>query len=433
MYHYLWKAGILADNLKLEHGERLQVLHPGGYNTDAGPDFSNARLVIDGVEWCGNVEIHIKASDWYRHNHHLDSVYDSVILHVVAISDTFVSRPDGSYIPQLILTFPEQFYSIYEALGRAVEDVRCSPWLGEISKIVKLGWIESLGVERLQMKAQRILALYKNCGYDWEAATFISLARGLGFGLNSEPFEMLARSLPLNFLRRHSDNLLQLEALLFGQAGMLDTSIHILDEYYQALCREYYFLARKYNIRPLAREMWKYARTRPQNFPHRRIALLAKALYGGFKLNSELKNATADLENLKTIFNWELDGYWLKHNDFDRECEAGCKVLGKGSMALLAINFIAPLVYAMASVNGDMDMSESAMEIWQKSKAESNRYIANWHVHGIECRNAFDSQALLQLRKEYCDKGRCLECRIGNWLLKEKVTPHLNPFEENNI
>lgn len=412
---------MIQRDMCLSSGEVIEVLSPGILNLDAGPDFYNARVRIGGVEWIGNVEIHVKASDWYRHNHHEDSVYDSVILHVVAIDDRKVFRSDGSVISQLVLTFPEQFFSLYELLSREIADVKCAPWLRFVPELVLESWFETLSVERMQQKSRRILEITDRLNGDWETATFISFARALGFGLNSEPFEMLARSIPLNYLMRHSDNLLQIEALLFGQAGMLDTSIHIFDEYYQTLCREYFFLARKYNLWPMRRDLWKYARTRPQNFPHRRIALLASALYGGFNLKSKLWETKGDISQIEKLFDWRLEGYWLNHFDFDREGVCGGTVLGKGSIYLLAINFAAPMIYSMAQAQGDPDAAEYALDLWSGLPAEENRFIANWKSKGVDCHNAFRSQALLQLRKEYCDRTKCLDCRIGNWLLRDRI------------
>lgn len=428
LYHYLWKHKIVGSNLHLVDGEKLKILFPGIYNEDAGPDFSNARILIGDTEWVGNVEIHVKASDWFRHKHDSDPAYDSILLHVVGINDTKIARKNGETVPQFLMTYPAQFFSLYESLSNGVEDVRCAPWVRMVPRLVNEDWLESLATERLQQKAERILDCARNCQNDWEQATFIALARALGFGLNSEPFERLARSLPLNYIRRHSNNLFQLEALLFGQAGMLDTSIHILDQYYQSLCQEYFFLARKYGLRPLESHIWKYARTRPQNFPHRRIALLARALHGGFNLNSRLQECRKDIEELKNMFNWELNGYWSTHIGFDQEQLSGGRVLGKGSVDLLCINFAAPMLYAMAKSYGDPEMGEDSMRLWESIEAEQNRYIAQWKRLGFECKNAMRSQALIQLRKVYCDCSRCLECRLGHWLLRDRVKNPIQPI-----
>lgn len=428
LYQYLWKFGILDSDLILEDGESLKIINPGKHNTDAGPDFSNAHIAIGSQQWYGNVEIHIRASDWYKHNHHLDPSYDSIILHAVGISDTFIKRSNGEQIPQLVLTFPPQFFSLYESLSRNISEIKCKPMLQTIPAIIKEGWFESLGIERIQSKAERILSIYRNSNYDWETTTFIILARSLGFGLNSEPFEMLARSIPLNYLRRHTDNLVQLEALLFGQAGMLDSSINIYDEYYQILCREYFFFARKYGLKPMDKSLWKYARTRPNNFPHRRIALLAKTLSDGFKLNSELIASNDDINKIRELLGWELSGYWSNHRDFGNPCIINNKALGETSINLLAINFAGPVLYAMGTSTGNADIAEKAICLWEALPAETNKYTIQWKTCGIDCNNAFRSQSLLQLRTQYCDTGNCLKCRFGNWLLRDRIKPYKHPL-----
>lgn len=421
LYQYLWKHRMFGRNMQSVDGEQIEILSPGILNTGAGPDFSSARIRIAGTEWAGNVEIHVRASDWFRHGHDSDSAYDTVMLHVVAVTDRRVQRPDGSTIPQVAVGFPESFLSMYSALSEEIADVRCRHQLSEVPEIVKEMWIESLGVERIQLKAERIMAEAERLGGDWESACFVTFARALGFGLNGEPFEQLARSIPLGYLRRHSDNLLQLEAIMFGQAGMLDTSQHIFDEYYQLLCREYFFLARKYGLRPLRIDMWKYSRTRPQNFPHRRIALLAKSLAGGFRLLSEIRAAGCDTQKLTKLFDIRLDGYWLTHSDFDREARCGSGVLGATSVDSMLINLAAPLIYAYGAAHGDPEGAEEGLDLWRRLPAENNMYIRNWKNCGLECGDAFRSQALLQLRKQYCDAGGCLKCRFGHALLRAKM------------
>lgn len=419
LYQYVWKHRLLGRSMKLISGESVEVLSPGRLNTDAGPDFSDARLRINGTEWIGNVEIHVKASDWFRHHHDTDRAYDNVILHVVAINDMAVKRSDGSEIPTVEALFPEAFFNIYLSLSENINGINCAGRLSDISDLAKEDWLESLAVERMHAKADRINGIADALGGDRESACFIALARALGFGLNGEPFEMLARSIPLKFIVRHSDNLLQIEALLFGQAGFLDTSIHIFDEYYQLLCREYFFLARKYSLRPLRRDIWKYARTRPGNFPHRRIAFLASMLYGGFSLFSRILETDADAEKARLFFSGRLEGYWETHSDFDIEGPRCGEALSRTSIDSLLINLVAPLIFASHGARGDYEKAELAFDLWQNLKAENNAVTRQWSALGLTPQNAMRSQALLQLRKEYCDASRCLDCRFGHALLRK--------------
>lgn len=422
-YQYFWHTRMFGRKMCDVSGSSVEVLDPGRHNTDAGPDFFNSKVCIGGEHWAGNVEIHVRASDWFRHGHDTDPAYDTVILHVVGVSDRRVGRPDGSLIPQVEITLPEDYFKTFSTLSGHDSVMRCREWLGSLPPLAVTDWLESLAVERLQAKAGRVADTLANCGGDWEQTCFVTLARALGFGLNGDPFEMLARSLPLKYLHHHSDNPMQIQALLFGQAAMLDSSSHIFDEYYQQLCREYYFLARKYGLRPMRREMWKYARTRPQNFPHRRIALLAKSCEGGFAMFSRLRDAAGDVERLRGLFDWELTGYWRDNFDFDRTSPVTACTLSEASVNLMLVNAVVPLLYAYASHTGDADLAERAGEVLEQLPPERNSVIREWQEAGIEARTSFRTQALLHLRREYCEARKCLYCRFGHRMLRRTVAP----------
>ena len=428
LYQYLWQYKMLGRRLRLASGAEIEVLDPGRLNTDAGPDFFNAKIKVGDKVWAGNVEIHVKASDWYRHGHQDDTAYDSVMLHVVAVDDRKVYRTDGSEIPQVSITMPRSFFEMYRLLAEGTLPMRCAGQLWRLDRLHVADWMETLGMERLQVKAERIRGYLEETGHDWQHACLMALARSLGFGLNGLPFEMLARSLSLNYLGRHSDSVFQLEAMLFGQAGMLDMSMHMFDDYYQRLCREYYFLARKYGMRPMRADMWKYARLRPQSFPHRRIALLVRALSGGFSLMGDIIDAGADIDRLRALFSWKLDGYWANHFDFDVEASSAPLSLGKSSVDLLLVNLVAPVIYLYHGSCGNYDAAERAVDLLRGLRPESNSIITAWRQAGIEADDAFTSQALLHLRKEYCDARKCLYCRFGNRLLRQsQSTPTPNP------
>ena len=402
-------------------GAAIEVIDPGSLNTDSGPDFFNSKIKINGVEWIGNVEIHVKASDWLRHHHDTDPAYDSIILHVVSISDRRIYREDGSLIPQVVITLPEDFFKTYATLTEETASIKCAPSLHKLSQLAMTDWLESLSIERIQGKAQRVRDILALTGNDWEQTCFVIMARALGFGLNGEPFEMLSRSIPLRILHHHSDNPLQIQAILFGQAAMLDSSLHIFDEYYQLLCREYYFLARKYGLRPMRPGLWKYSRTRPQNFPHRRIAFLAKACEGGFSLFSKILDSCKDSDTLRELFKWELNGYWHDHFSFDTEAASIADTLSETSITLLIINAVAPLIYAYGSSRGDYDLAERGLDLLSDLPAENNAMLRVWSQLGIKADSALRSQALIHLRKEYCDTRKCLSCRWGHALLRRSM------------
>ena len=421
LYHYLWKTGIRGSDFKDVDGNSIEVIDPGVHNLDSGPDFFNSKLKINGIEWIGNIEIHVKASDWFRHGHTGDPAYDNVILHVVAVSDKRVNRPDGSLIPQIELTFPEKFFRLYASLSEEREMVKCSEMLAGLPRLNREDWLETLAVERLQSKASKVNEIHQSTDGDWEQTCFILLARGLGFGLNGDPFEMFGRSIPLRVLHHHSDNHFQLEAILFGQAGMLDSSMHIFDEYYQALCREYYFLARKYGMKPIRTGLWKYARTRPQNFPHRRIAMLANSASGGFSMFTRMLESKGDIDSLTETFDMKAEGYWQTHYDFDTEVRKVPTELSRPSRNLLAINVAIPLLYAFASYTGDTELGEKMVALMQDLPAESNSILRQWAMLGLDAKDASRSQALLHLRKEYCDKNKCIYCRFGHHFLRKSA------------
>ena len=418
VYHYLWKNRMMGRRMMTVDGLPLEIVSPGRHNDDAGPDFSDARIIIDGERWAGNVEIHVKASDWYAHGHQNDPAYDSVILHAVAVDDRRLQRRDGTEIPQTVLAAPKDFYITYARLTEDLKGTRCRDLLPMLPPMVLTDWLETLAVERLHFKARRLLDYHEQLGGDWEQAVFTAVARGLGFGLNGLPFEMLAKSLPLRYVYHHADDLLQVEALLFGQAGFLEPALYLADEYYQSLCREYMFLSRKYALRPLRREIWKFSRTRPQNFPHRRIAMLARALHEGVRFASGLAAAAGDMKRLLDFFDWRLEGYWANHAGFGSQGECAMpRTLSLMSKELLIINVAAPFCYAHASLGGDYEAGERGTTLLMQLKPERNSKIDNWRLCGLEPTDALRSQALLHLRDEYCDRNRCLDCRFGHYFL----------------
>lgn len=418
LYHYLWKTGIRGREFRAVDGSHVEVIDPGIHNEDSGPDFFNSKICIDGTEWIGNVEIHVKASDWYRHGHNDDPAYDNVILHVVGVSDKRIDGPDGKPIPQVELTFPEKFFKTYVALSESEASIRCGSLMAQLPDLNKTDWLETLSVERMQQKAKKVVDLLKSTDGDWEQTCFILLARGMGFGLNGDPFEMLGKSLPLKYLHHHSDNLFQLEALLFGQAAMLDPSRYMFDEYFQSLCREFYFLSRKYGLKPMRAGLWKYSRTRPQNFPHRRIALLAKNALGGFSLFGRLLECGKDPTAMQEVFEMEAEGFWKTHYSFDTPAHNAPSELSKSSRMLLVINVAIPLLYAYAVTVGNYEMGESVLNIMQALPAENNSILREWSAYGLKANDASRSQALLHLRKEYCDKNKCIYCRFGHHFLR---------------
>ena len=421
-YQLAWKHRLFgAPDCRLCDGRPLRIITPGVLNTGAGPDFSHARLNIDGQMWCGNVEIHVRASDWLRHGHQDDPAYHTVLLHVVGVDDTRITRPDGSEIPQLQVTLPEGVEDTLRMLRGRMPAAICQRYIRALDRSAVAAWIERMGVERLQSKAQRVADIYRWAGGDWQQTLFVILARAMGFGSNADPMEMLGRSLPLNFAGRHADNRTQIEAMLFGQAALLNPLLLLNDEYYQYLCREYRFLAVKYNLHPLKGAIWKFGGSRPQNAPHRRIALLAKALEGGFSMMSQILDCKGDLEKLSQLLDISLDGYWAHHYNFGAYSGTVPKILSKNSIHLLVINAVVPFLYCYGAMTGDYRLQEQATDLLEAIPAERNSIVRSWMVPELTPDCAFRSQALLHLRREYCDRERCLECGFAHEFLRLSV------------
>ncbi len=421
LMQYVWQHRLFEGvGLKTVDGRSLRVIDNGRLNTDAGPDFFNAKISIDGCMWAGNVEIHRRASDWRRHNHHLDPAYDSVVLHVVEIADVPVCRSNGEEIPTLILPCSPTFRTDYESLVSHSVTQSCAPHIESLGGMVLADWVSSLAIERLQSKAQRLcgwLDLYKG---SWEEVCYVILARSMGFGINSDAFERLARSMPLLFLQKHADSLLQVEAFLFGQAGLLVEGENVDDDYYIRLVNEYAFLRNKFGLTPINRESWKFFRLRPANFPHRRLAMLAQYIHRGFNLFSQICEAT-DEESLRPLFKVELSGYWNTHYLFGHPSPEVAAVLGDSAIDILLINAVAPLLYAYGMHTGNEEMSDRAFTLLESLRPEKNAIVRRLSDIGIRVTNAMESQAVIQLNNEYCQTHKCLYCRIGHKLLSRSA------------
>ena len=412
--HRLWRSEDMVTNT----GKKVRVVDPGLLNTDAGPDFFNAKIEIDGHMWVGNVEMHYRATDWKRHHHDSDKAYDSVILHVVAKDDAPVHRTNGELIPQLVLEVSPQFNADYASLVGAAIEVPCATKIKQVPHLTIVEWVEGLAFERLHGKVERIHQLLDSFNGSWEDVCYVTLARNFGFGINNDAFERLARRTPLRLLGKHSDSVLQIEALLFGQAGMLDAQKPGMDSYYNQLCTEYAFLSNKFQLTPMEKESWKLFRIRPQNFPYRRIAMLAQFIEGGFRMMNRILEAEGEKE-MRSLFEVELSGYWTKHYTFGKPNERATATLSRSSTDIILINTVAPLLYAYGELTGNYEMTDKAIKLLEDLRAESNSIVSHFVAYGIDCPDALTSQALVQLKREYCDARKCIYCKIGHHLLSK--------------
>ncbi len=414
--HRLW----IQHGLTTVDGRKLQIIDPGRLNTDSGPDFFNAKISIDGRIWAGDVEIHVKASDWHRHGHDGNPAYDSVILHVVDRDDTIIHRSNGEAIPQMRMPCEPQFQNHYRDLvGRSDLDLPCAHRIKDMPSLHLGSWLDSLAYERIYDKTDRINSILGRLNGDWESAAYVTVARALGFGVNGDPFERLALSLPLIFIGKHSDSLTSIEALLFGQSGLLDDS-RAFDTYADHLRKEYAFLAHKFGLKKPESLLWKFSRMRPGNFPHRRIATLAAMLAGGFRMLQRLLEVES-LEGAEALFSPQLSSYWSSHYTFGAPVSMHLGAFSRSSITGLAINAIAPLQMAYGMAHDNNALVDRATSLLQSLPAERNSIVELFTRAGIKPRDAFTSQALIQLRRSYCEQHKCLYCRIGHRMLAEKA------------
>jgi hypothetical protein len=418
LLQFIWKFRLFDNShLLTTSGESVEIIHTGMHNSDAGPDFQNARVKIGSTLWAGNVELHVKSSDWFRHSHHTDKSYSNVILHVVYEHDGKpAKRENGESIPVLeVKEFVNpNTLSRYELLGRNQKAVACSSFFPDAAQYITGSFLTRLLVERLEEKVERINGMLKEHNGDWEQVTFCLIARYWGAGVNSQPLELLAKSLPHKLLAKTTEPL-QIEALLFGQAGWLNDKAE--DDYPNQLRKEYLYLKRLYNLEPLPGHIWKLLRLRPANFPTIRIAQLAALFSTQTHLFSSLLEAK-DIKAIHRFFDVRVSPYWETHYLFDKPSAQVKSNIGASAKNILLINAVVPLLFAYGKYKGNETYCDRALQLLEMAKPESNNLLKDWNNLGVKPSSAFDSQALLQLRNHYCNRFRCLECAVGLSILK---------------
>ena len=416
LLHYVWKHKIFPlKELKTTTGQQVEVIDTGLANTDAGPGFFNAKLKLDGVLWIGNIEIHERSSDWFKHGHHADAGYNSVILHIASEIDTEISRSNGERIPQIQLICPEAVRTNYKELLETDSYPPCYRIIPSLPPFTAHSWMTALQMERFEQKATLLNERLKRCQGNWEDAFFITLARNFGFGLNGDAFETWAHQLPFRAVDKHRNDLFQIEAIFFGQAGILEDSDG--DGYYLRLKKEYTYLQHKFELIPMDASLWRFLRLRPANFPHIRIAQLACLYHRAYGLLSRIME-TETLQGVRDILKGGTSEYWLTHYTFGGSSPSRPKTLSNTSLDLLIINTVVTFLYAYGLHKGNRVLCARAGSFLEELKAENNYITRMWEQYGMKASNAADSQALIQLKKEYCDKKKCLYCRIGYEYLK---------------
>lgn len=418
LLHYIWKYRLYRPSgLTTTQGDTLEIIDPGLENTDAGPDFFNAKIRINGTVWAGSVEIHQKASDWLAHGHSADKAYENVILHVVETDDGTVFRQNGEAIPQLVLPIPEQVIDNMEWLLTRDSPVACLERLPAIDPVFRLQWMDALLAERLERKTYDILRWLDLYQKDWNEVFYILLCRNFGFGVNSDAFERLARSLPLKCILKQRPSASQVEALFLGQAGLLNDSNGNRHHYYRLLQQEYSFLRKKYGLEPLEPHIFRNLRLRPDATPHIKLVELAAIWIRHDTLFSSVLSARTPRE-LKDFFRVPASAFWDTHYNFLRPSPHKKKQLGENALNMLLINTVVPLMFAYGLYHQMDEHKARALRLLASIPPEQNSIISLFSQVGMKPRNAGDTQALIQLKRNYCEQKKCLYCRLGFQLLK---------------
>jgi hypothetical protein len=415
--HYLWKFKKFDTlNLKTSNKEEITISKVGQYLEQAGPDFFNAQITIGNQKWAGNVEIHLKSSDWYIHHHEKDAGYENVILHVVWDHDSEIYRSNNTEIPVLELKNYVDGITIanYQKLVSPKSWIFCEKQLKEIPQFTFLNWQERLFFERLERKSKPIFELLEQTNNDWEAVLFCLLAKNFGLNTNGEIFLKIVKSIPFAVIRKECFEVENLEALLFGSSGLLDAEKE--DAYFKDLKFRYFYLLHKYQIEKNCSEPVQFFKHRPDNFPTIRLSQLANLYHEHQNLFSNVTTLTS-VEAIYNLFQVSVSTYWQTHYQFDKVSPKKKKALSKSFVDLIILNTIIPLQFAYAKSQGK-EVSEDLINVLNDIDPEKNSIIEKFNSFGIKSKNAFESQSLLQLKNEYCNKSRCLECAIGMELLK---------------
>lgn len=401
--------------------EVLSILHPGTLNAHRGPDFVNARLIINNIAWHGHVEIHVNASDWYYHHHQKDPVYDNVVLHVVWNNDRVIRRKDGTILPTLVLknSVPSTLTKRYKQLLVNKSPIPCANQLATVNKVVKISMLDRALFRRLTQKNSLVHQLLENNKNDWEETAYQLLAYNFGFKVNSDTMLALSLSLPLKIVARQCYNLTQLEALFLGHAGFLQKKAMEKDDYFILLSKEYQYLNHKYKLAAskISEAQWKFFRLRPANFPTIRIAQFTQLLHQHHNIFHLLVRSP-----YKTLYKTLAvcqSAYWQKHYQFAKKSNTKIPRLGKVSIENILINTVVPVLVAYGKFNDQQDHIDRAVEILQQLPPENNNITRYWADVGMKVNNAFDSQALIEIFNHFCSKKKCLSCNIGVALMKK--------------
>lgn len=425
---FIWRFQYFdSTNLRTESDEMIQIMRPGQLNTNAGPDFSNARIMIGSIEWVGNIEIHTRASDWLLHQHTNDTAYQSVILHVVWENDMSIYRSDQTALPVLQLkglvrrSIIERYNSLLKTEAGTVSGaILCESQFSDVSELQKLSMLDKALLERLDKKAEQVINLWQENKQDWEETSYQWIGQHFGFKLNDPAFLRLTQIVPLKVLLKHRDQRLQIEALLFGIAGLIPYPKSETDEeYVRDLRREFHFLSRKYGLSGLEMNAheFKFLRLRPAGFPTVRLSQFCSFICQTTNVFTSVLQA-ANVRVLSVLFATRQSDYWTRHFQFGKLSKTPVPTIGKDAIHLLIINAVVPLLVAYAKHRNQPEYLDRAMQWLMELPAENNRIMRDWQRLGMQVKTAADSQALIEWHNVYCAGRRCLACNIGAALIR---------------
>lgn len=412
--YYIWQYRMQGRRVESTRGEELEIVKPGYRNTDAGPDFIEAMVRMGDELWAGSIEIHLRTSDWFRHHHQNDRQYAGLILHVVYENDLPEREPTSCPTLELKNFIEPHLWQVYQGFLLSKQWIPCGEGFQRVFPVVVHSMLERAMIERMERKVGEIQRLLQVTQNNLHESFYIAMARAFGQKTNAQAFEILARTTPLHIVARYAHSLFQTEALLFGQAGML--SEHPLDEYHDSLYREYMYLKEKHHLVAALHIPWKFMRLRPQGFPTLRIAQLADLLHRSSGLLQKLMHCH-DAAEMKQLLTCQASAYWDTHYRFGETAPAHPKRAGEDFLHHLIINAVVPFQWIDARMRGDEKGPEQALELLYGLPPENNTIVRGWQQMGYKARDAFSSQALLELKNRYCSLKRCLDCKIGHSLL----------------
>ncbi|MBN2670011.1 MAG: DUF2851 family protein [Bacteroidales bacterium] len=410
--HYLFENKLITNS-------EFEIISPGTINLNAGPDFFNAKIKIGNTIWAGNVEIHMKASDWYVHQHQNDPAYDNIILHLVLDNDKAVFNSKGSSILTYQIKYKQEVLEQYSKWEHTLNNIPCSDTILKLDTFNKNNFTEALAFERIEQKSKDFEQLIFYNQNNIEEAFFQALAMGFGGHLNKIPFELLAKNTPLNTILKQKDSWMQIEAILFGQSGLLNPEVGHFndDEYLNSLMNEYRFLSSKYRYKGIRAELWKFSKIRPYNFPSVKLALFASLIYHQHNIFSKVLNLSS-LKDLSKIFQVEASDYWRNHYRPGKTSKQSVKRISESTFHYLVINILVPFLYIYSQQTRQENIKARVLNWLEEMPAENNRITRIYEDYGFENMNALFSQGLIELNQKYCEQKQCLSCRLGHQMLK---------------